>query len=61
MGVKLTCTKCNTERSYKDFYACKRNKTGKMWHCKDCVREYQKIYKRNRTEKKKNQKLALKS
>lgn len=59
MGVKLTCTKCSELKSYKEFYPCKRNKTGKMWHCKDCVREYQKVYKRKITaEKKKNQKLA---
>lgn len=62
MGVKLTCTKCKEEKPYGEFYSCKKRKNGKMWKCKECTREYQKIYKRNATaEKKKTQQLAQSS
>lgn len=50
MGVKLTCTKCHKEKSYKEFYSCDSREIGRMWNCKECIKAYQKTYKRRRTE-----------
>lgn len=46
-----TCTKCQIEQPVDNFYNDKKSKDGKKIYCKDCMKSYNKKYKKeHRTE-----------
>jgi len=50
------CSKCNTERSLKDFYKDRRTKDGLYSICKYCMQAYRKNYKYTDEQLKKRRK-----
>lgn len=40
------CNKCNEEKPDSEFYKNKRNATGYLYSCKDCIKEYNKSRKK---------------
>ena len=49
--MKKTCSKCKVEKLISEFYKNQRNKEGRDYSCKDCVRENRRIHYRNNLEK----------
>jgi len=46
-----TCTKCNIEKEYSDFYKFNRSKDGYTSHCKECRKKEVKKYREENKEK----------
>ena len=46
-----TCAKCNIEKELEEFHKDRRKKDGLCCQCKNCIKEYQKKYQKENTEK----------
>lgn len=45
MATRKTCTRCKRKRSVERFYGDKHMKDGLTSWCRDCTREYDRVYR----------------